>query len=209
MCCVIFRGSKALCLSCEAVWGRCADDDIFLRIAWSITLLTHDDHIFLTVLSMRRSSFGSLFSVSWVIGQKKDLECLINMSFLYKSIFGGDNRNLHEDPAYFPAFTNGISNLAGFSSLMINKLGWQDNGLFQLKRSSDDVIGKLHELWSSIQSSSSVVSIVKNNLIVIIGVVSFFFETSISYNIIQVTIVIRIVFKLTCLCSSFYFVQVL
>ena len=97
------------------------------------------------------------------------------MSFLYKSIFGGNNRNLREDPAYFPAFTTGISNLAGFSSLMINKLGWQDNGLFQLKRSSDDVIGKLHELWLSIQSSSSIVSIGKSNLIVINGVVSFFF----------------------------------
>ena len=84
------------------------------------------------------------------------------MSFLYKSIFGGDNRDLHGDSAYFPTFTNGISNLTGFTSLVINRLGWQDNGLFQLKRSSNDVIGKLNELWSSVQSSSSVVSIVKN-----------------------------------------------
>ena len=82
------------------------------------------------------------------------------MSFLYKSIFeNGANGNANGTAVSATTFTSKFLGLGGFSSPAGDGQGWQSNIFFQIKRSSDGVIDKLHDFWSFAQESSSFVSI--------------------------------------------------
>jgi len=78
------------------------------------------------------------------------------MSFLYKSIFeNGANGNANGTAVSATTFTSKFLGLGGFSSPAGDGQGWQSNIFFQIKRSSDGVIDKLHDFWSFAQESSS------------------------------------------------------
>ena len=82
------------------------------------------------------------------------------MSFLYKAIFENSaNDGSDETAASSTTFTNKFLGLGGFRLPARDGLGWQSNIFFQVKRSSDGVVDKLHEFWSLAQESSLFVSI--------------------------------------------------
>ena len=85
------------------------------------------------------------------------------MSFLYNSLFGTAASGLQRDATVLSILA-GKLDVAGFGCLLEDGRRLHANILCKMRRRSGDVIEKLHGLWTFVQTSSSVVSIVLSSM---------------------------------------------